>query len=177
MEWKDIPGYEGIYQASTSGQIRSVDGKKTHSVRHGIRTWKGRILKQKISKDNSSRVMLWKDKKVKTWLVHRLVAITFISKPNGKDYINHIDGNRLNNDVSNLEWCDHTENNNHAFDNDLMTCNQKIILVDKNTHEPFLFRSLAKASEFLGHNHGYLSRQLKKGRSEVHGYEVFLKAN
>ncbi|PGZ46440.1 HNH endonuclease [Bacillus anthracis] len=177
MEWRDIPGYEGIYQASITGQIRSVDGKKTHSVLHGTRIWKGRVLKQKVSKDNSCRVTLWKDKKEKTWLVHRLVALTFIPKPEGKDYINHIDGNRLNNDVSNLEWCDYIENNNHAFDNDLMTCNQKVILVDKNTSEPLLFRSLAKASLFLGYTKGYLSRELKKGRSEIKGYEVFLKGN
>ncbi|WP_257141456.1 NUMOD4 motif-containing HNH endonuclease [Bacillus toyonensis] len=177
MEWKDIPSYEGIYQASTTGEIRSVDGKKTHSVRHGTRIWKGRVLKQKVSKDNSCRVILWKNKKERTWLVHRLVALTFIPKPEGKDYINHIDGSRLNNEISNLEWCDHTENNNQAFDNDLMTCNQKVILVDKNTSEPLLFRSLAKASLFLGHTKGYLSREVKKGHSEIKGYEVFLKAN
>ena len=120
MEWRDIPGYEGIYQASSDGQIRTVDGKVTHSVRHGKRVWKGRVLKQKISKDKSCRVELYKNKKSKTWLVHRLVAITFIPKVYGKDYINHIDGNRLNNSVNNLEWCNYTENNNHAFDNDLM---------------------------------------------------------
>lgn len=176
MEWKDIPDYEGIYQASTDGQIRSVDGKVTYTERHGERVWKGRILKQKVSKkDITCRVSLWKDGNERTWLVHRLVALTFIPVIEGKDYINHKDGSRLNNDISNLEWCDHTENNNHAFDNDLMTCNMKVILVNKETGEPFMFRSLAKGSDFLGKNHRYLSKALKDGRREVAGHEIYLK--
>lgn len=177
MEWKDIPGYEGIYQASTSGQIRTTEGKVTHSVRHGKRIWKSRVLKQKVSKDNCCRVELYKNKKSKTWLVHRLVALTFIPMVEGKGYINHKDGNRLNNSIDNLEWCDHKENNNHAFDNGLMTTNKKVVLVKKDTCEAFVFRSLTKAGEFLGKSHGYISGELKKGHSEVMGYEIFLKAN
>lgn len=177
MEWKDIPDYEGIYQASTDGQIRSAEGKITYTERHGKRVWKSRILKQKISNDDTCRVNLWKDGKVKTLLVHRLVALTFIPEIEGKDYINHIDGSRLNNHVTNLEWCDHKENNNHAFDNDLMSTNKKVILVCENTGEPILFRSLSKASIFLGHTDGYLSREIRKGSSVIKGYEIYVKAN
>lgn len=82
-----------------------------------------------------------------------------------------------NNCFSNLERCNHIEKNNHAFDTDLMTCNPKVILVDAKTSEPLLFKSLVKASLFLGHKKSYLSKELKKGRSEIKGYEVFLKAN
>lgn len=177
MEWRDIPGYEEIYEASETGLIRSKEGKVTDSVRHGKRVWKQRVLKQKVSQDNCCRVELYKSKNSKTWLVHRLVALAFLPNVPGKEYINHIDGNRLNNNVTNLEWCNHEENNNHAFDNDLMSSNQKIILVHKRTCEPIMFRSLSKASEFLGHTNGYLSRELKKGRTEVKGYEIYLKAN
>lgn len=175
MEWRDIPGYEGIYEASETGLIRTKEGKTTDSVRHGKRVWKQRVLKQKVCKDNCCRVELYKDKKSKTWLVHRLVALAFIHETEGKDYINHKDGNRLNNNVENLEWCDYEENNNHAFDNDLMTTNRKVILVNKETGEPLLFRSLAKGSEYLGMNHRYLSKALKDGRREVVGHEIYLK--
>lgn len=114
--WKDIVGYEGIYEVSNTGKVRTHKDKTTLSDRHGIRKWKQRELKQKVSKDNSCRVSLWKNKKEQTWLVHRLVALSFIPKIPGKEYINHIDGSRLNNTVENLEWCNHKENNNHAFD-------------------------------------------------------------
>ncbi len=103
--------------------------------------------------------------------------MTFIPKPDGKDYINHIDGSRLNNDVTNLEWCDHKENNNHAFDTGLINTGKKVILLDKKTGEPFLFRSLTKASEFLGHSHAYLSSHIHSGKAEIDDYEIFLKAN
>lgn len=175
--WKDVVGYEGLYEVSNTGLIRTNSQKTTYTKHHGTRHWKQRILRNKTPNGRNARVSLWKDGKQKDFLVHRLVAEAFIPKVEGKDSVNHIDGNPKNNHVSNLEWCDHRENNNHAFDNGLMSTNKKVVLVDRITGETILFRSLTKASEYLGHNHGYLSRQLKKGRSEVHGYEVFLKAN
>lgn len=173
MIWKDIVGYEGIYEVSSCGQVRSHKNKTTHSERHGTRQWKQRILKQKVSKDNTCRVSLYKNKKERTWLVHRLVAKAFIPKVGGKEYINHLDGNRLNNSIENLEWCNHTENNNHAFDSGLIKTAEKVILLNKDTHEPLYFRSKAKASEYLGKNDGYISGVLIKGRREVDDYLIF----
>lgn len=172
--WKDIPGYEGIYEASTTGQIRSKEGKVTYSERHGKRVWKSRVLKQKIGKDKCCRVTLYKNKKEKTLLVHRLVAATFLPKINGKEFVNHIDGNRLNNAVENLEWCNHKENNNHAFDNDLIKTGKKVILKNLKTGEIEHFRSLSKASEQLGKNVGYISNSIKRGSLNVEGYEVYI---
>ena len=127
--WKDVVGYEGIYEVSNTGLVRTHENKITHSTLHGERKWKQRILKQKVSKDNNHRVELYKDKKGKTWLVHRVVAFAFIPLVEGKEYINHIDGNRHNNHRLNLEWCNHTENNNHAFDTGLKKCNKRIKLI------------------------------------------------
>ncbi|GIN13174.1 HNH endonuclease [Shouchella clausii] len=174
-EWRDVPGYEGIYEVSNTGKVRTHKNKTTHSVKHGTRKWKQRELKQKVSKDDCRRVSLWKNKKDKTWLVHRLVAMAFLDKPEGKDYINHIDGNRANNCVENLEWCDHTENNNHAFDNGLMTSNVEVVLMNNSTRELVHFRSMAKASEYLGFRKTYLSAALKLGRTVVKGHSVFVK--
>lgn len=170
--WKDVIGYEGIYEVSNTGLVRTHVNKTTFTEKHGERKWKQRVLKQKVSKDGTCRVSLWKDGKEKTWLVHRLVAFVFISVVPGKDYVNHIDGNRLNNHLSNLEWCDHTENNNHAFDNRLIKTASKISLESMETGEEFDFRSMAKASEFLGRNHGYVSQLLKDGITEIQGYKI-----
>ena len=129
--WKDIPLYEGIYQASNLGRVRSVNGKKTHSKRHGIRTWKGKILKNKtkiVNAHTGYRITLWLNKKPKDWLVARLICLAFYGIPTGiaikgtgnRITVNHKDGNRLNNRVENLEWCTLKENIRHAFRNGLM---------------------------------------------------------
>jgi len=170
--WKDAVGYEGIYEVSSTGKVRSVEGKATFSEHHGVRYWKQRELKQKISKDNTCRVILWKDGKERTWLVHRLVAYAFIPIEEGKNYINHIDGDRLNNYVENLEWCDHTENNNHAFDNGLIATGSSVTLRHLETGGEFKFRSMSKASQFIGKNKGYISSLLKRGITESEGYEI-----
>lgn len=175
--WKDVVGYEDIYEVSNTGLVRSHKNKITYTERHGVRHWKPRILKDKTPNGRDVRVSLWKNGKSKDYLVHRLVAEAFIPKVEGKTCINHIDGNPKNNRVSNLEWCNHNENNNHAFDNDLIKTGKKIILLDKQTHEPLYFRSLSRASLFLGHNDGYLSNALKQGINEIDGYEIFVKAN
>ena len=173
--WKDVVGYEGIYEVSNDGQVRTHKNKTTHSKRHGERKWKQRILKDKNPNGTYIRVDLWKDKKPKTFLVHRLVAYAFIPEIEGKTSINHKDGNPRNNRVENLEWCNHLENNTHAFENGLIKTNKHIILIDKKTGEKKEFISMARASTFAGRNKGYISGLLKKGHNETDRYYVKLK--
>lgn len=172
--WKDVVGYEGIYEVSNIGRVRTVEGKTTHSNLHGVRKWKSRILKEKNPKGRDVRVSLWKDKKDTSFLVHQLVAKAFIENPMDYKSINHLDGDPRNNKVENLEWCDHFINNNHAFDNDLMNCNKRVILRDRSTGDLFEFRSLSKASEFLGKNTRYISGILKKEKS-IPGYDLYIR--
>lgn len=170
-EWRDIPGYEKLYQASNLGRVRSVDGKITETDRHGKRVWKGRVLKNrtKAPAKNGYRVSLWKDGKNKDWLVHRLIAMAFLGIPEGIEIkstgkrmtVNHKDGDRFNNKIENLEWLTIENNIKHAFDNDLMPTCKKVILL--RNEEKFEFRSMSKASEFLGRNNGYLSGALMRG--------------
>lgn len=170
--WRAVVGYEGIYEVSSNGEIRTTKGKTTYSTHWNTeRHWDQRILKLKVDKDNSTRVTLYRNGKPKTLLVHRLVAKAFLPEIEGKEYINHKDGSRLNNEVSNLEWCNHTENNNHAFDNNLIRTADNVTLINKETNQQYHFRSKAKASEFLGKNKGFLSRILLKGMTE---YEDFI---
>lgn len=174
-DWKDIPEYEGIYEVSNKGRVRSAKDKTTKSKLHGTRKWKQRILRQKTDKNGYKRVSLWKNKVDKTHLVHRLVAQAFIPQVDGKEYINHIDGNPSNNYLENLEWCNHRENLIHAYKNRLNKAPDPIILYNLNTQKTKYFYSKAEASRFLGRSHGFISNLLRKGKTEVDEYEVFSK--
>lgn len=170
--FRQIPGYEGIYEIDENAVVRTVEGKKTHSTRCGIRIWKQRVLKQKTDRGGYKRVTLYKEKRSKTWLVHRLVAITFLENPNSFEMVNHIDGNPSNNSISNLEWCNSKHNVNHAFDNGLMPSSKRIILKNIITGEEFSFRSQASASYFLGKSHGYIGDNIKRGRRLVDNHLI-----
>jgi hypothetical protein len=170
--WKDVVGFEGIYEVSNHGRIRSKEGKVTHSKKHGKRVWKSRILKDKTPNGREYRVTLWKDKKPYTRLAHRVVAEAFLPKVEGKNSINHKDGNPKNNHVENLEWCTHLENNRHAFENQLIKTSQSVTLIDKKTGEKHYFYSKSKASEFAGKNKGYISSLLKRGKDEMDDYYI-----
>ena len=158
--WKDIPGYEGIYQASTLGNIRTVEGKTTFSKRHGIRRWKSRILKGRgDNPQTGKRVSLWNGGKAKDWLVARLVAITFLGNPPEGFTVNHKDGNRMNNNIENLEWLSLADNIRHGFSTGLYPT--KAIILSRNG-QTFEFASMAKCDEFLRRKPGYTSNSLKK---------------
>ena len=163
--WKDIPNYEGIYEASNYGRIRTAKNKTTFSKLHGIRKWNQRIMKPRgESYKTGYRVSLWKEGKQRDYLIARLVASTFLGE--SKLTVNHIDGNRFNNKIENLEWLSIGDNVRHAFENNLIKTSHKIKLIDKNKNE-HLFLSLSKASQFLGRNNGYLSNNINKGKSEA----------
>ena len=115
--WKDIKGYEGLYQVSNLGNVRSLDilinCKGARGIDKHIR--KGRILKKVINTKGYYYINLSKKSKIKNTRVHRLVAKAFIENPNNYKIINHIDGNKLNNRVDNLEWCTFSHNNKDAY--------------------------------------------------------------
>lgn len=166
--WKDVVGYENIYEVSNFGNVRTHENKTTWTERHGLRHWKQRYLKNKTPNGRDVRVSLWKNGKVKDWLVHRLVAYAFIPNTNEtKNSINHIDGNPKNNRVENLEWCNHYENNNHAFDNNLIKTGKATKLLRLSDNNVFEFRSMSKAGLFLGRGVGYISNKLKRNKKQL----------
>lgn len=106
--WKIINNYPH-YMISDNGEIKSLSRKNGAGTRI-----KERILKPDFSSRGYSRVTLSNEKGIKRYSVHRLVALHFIPNPENKPFINHIDNNPRNNNVSNLEWCTHSENMIHA---------------------------------------------------------------
>ncbi len=108
-QWKDVVGYEGLYEVSNKGRV------KTFVRQH-------KILKTPLNQHGYPYTGLTKDGKHNTYLVHRLVAIAFLpNNDHDKIFVNHIDGNKANSNVENLEWCTVKENNNHAVQNGLKT--------------------------------------------------------
>lgn len=104
-EWKDITGYEGLYQVSTLGNVRSYDKKLLVVEEVKTRLVKGKILAPTRSGNGYVKVMLTKNKTRRNRNVHRLVAEAFIPNPDGFTDINHINEIKTDNRVSNLEWC------------------------------------------------------------------------
>ena len=111
--WKDIPSYEGYYQVSTLGNFRSLP-RQIKYKNNGTRNYPSKSLKTETTKDNYQRIVLMKYGVKNRYMCHRLVAITFIPNLENKPFINHIDGNKSNNVVTNLEWCTGSENMTHA---------------------------------------------------------------
>lgn len=109
--WKDIIGYEGLYQISNLGRVKSLPQKRVR----GFCTF---ISKEKILKNIFTcgyyRVTLWKGTSKNRHFIHRLIAIHFIENLNNHKIINHIDGDSSNNAIPNLEWCTQRENSTHG---------------------------------------------------------------
>lgn len=110
--WKPIKGYEGLYEVSNKGRVKTLD--KFFDWVDDIKIFhKGRIIKKCNDSDGYEIIGLTKNKIRKTAKVHRLVAQAFISNSKKKPHINHVDNNRKNNNVSNLEWVTPSENSAH----------------------------------------------------------------
>lgn len=114
--WKPVVGYEGLYEVSDSGKVFSLISNKCIDSGLTTREYK--------------RVCLSAAGKKRFHHVHRLVAEAFIPNPENMTQVNHIDGNKQNNHVSNLEWCDNSQNQKHAYDTGLKK--RKLSPVDRN---------------------------------------------
>jgi hypothetical protein len=112
--WKDIKGYEGFYQVSNYGQVKSLE-RFRKSNRNSFSIVRERIMKSKVDKYGYLAYSLCKDNKMSYFTSHRLVAIAFIPNTNNYNQVNHINGNKLDNSVSNLEWCDNQHNMRESF--------------------------------------------------------------
>ena len=110
--WKDIKAYEGLYQVSNLGRVKSLS-KQIIRKNGRKQTFKEKILNQGLSKNGYLSVSLFKKGHGKTYTIHRLVAEAFIKNKNNYKCINHKNENKLDNNVDNLEWCSYKYNNQY----------------------------------------------------------------
>lgn len=156
--WKDIDGYEGLYQVSNLGRVKRVN---TGRVLKGVKDRKGYLI-----------VNLCKNGSQSTKKIHRLVAQAFISNPESKPQVNHIDENKTNNMVSNLEWMTSTENNNHGTRNKRSSKTKSIPIIATNltTGESTEFYGSSECARQLDLNNGNIAHVLKGRYNHTGGY-------
>jgi hypothetical protein len=112
MIWKSIPGFEGAYEVSNTGAVRSVD--RNTLIKGIVSRIRGKELNPTVGSHGYKEASLTHLGKVRRVLIHRVVAEVYIDNDNQLPVVNHIDGNKLNNSVGNLEWCSRRENATHS---------------------------------------------------------------
>lgn len=148
-EWADIDGYVGLYQVSNLGRVKSLP-RYVNRGNAGSIWYNGHILKPNKNRNGEVYYSLSKNGDMKSFTVHRLVAKAFIPNPYGLPQINHIDGDRENNMVSNLEWCTASYNSLHKYRvlghrSNGGVARKKIVLDDGT-----VYASMAEAARGLG---------------------------
>ena len=157
--WKDIEGYEGLYQVSNLGNVKSLNYK---------RSGREKILNPDKSETGYLYVQLYKNKESKHFRVHRLVANTFIENTNNYPYVNHIDECKSNNNISNLEWCTPKYNINHGscIKRRAEKKRKQIYCLENDT----MYKSISECGRKLHLSIGNISSVLNKRRKQTKGY-------
>lgn len=157
--WKDIEGYEGLYQVSSFGRVHSL--------------YKNIILKGVKATGGYTIVNLSKNGSTSTKTIHRLVAQVFIPNPENKPEVNHIDEDKSNNRVDNLEWMTAKENVNHGTRNKRLSRTKSIpiLAINLKTGESKQFYGINECARQLGLNPSNITSVLKGNRKQTGGYK------
>lgn len=164
-EWRDVVGYEGFYQVSSLGNVRSID-RFYLSTRGKKVPIKGEAKKLHVNPDGYLELNIKRDGVQKLVRAHRLVADAFIPNPHDKPEVNHINGVKTDNRVCNLEWCTGEENTAHAVRTGLVKYEGKQVLMDGET----VFDSITKCAKHVGVDKHEIRRALNGEYKTVHGH-------
>jgi hypothetical protein len=160
-EWLDVPGFEGLYKISNKGEILSAERNGT----------KGGLLKTSLDRYGYVKAVLNKNNKQHHFTVHRLVALAFIPNELNKPQVNHINGNRVDNDLSNLEWSTAKENVHHSFQfGKQTTVMRSVEATHIRTKETSVFPSQREAAKKLGIGQANISSVLRGVYKQANGY-------
>lgn len=178
--WKPIKGFEGLYEVSSLGRVRSLDRYiKSITSRNGVQFKKGIVLKQQHNRVTGYyTVTLWCNNEQRGFNVHRLVAEHFLPNDNGHDTVKHIDGDRLNNRADNLEWVSYSENLSHSYSqlhrkvNKRSVYKQKVYYIDKDDNVRCV-ESVEEASRQTCVSPTQIRRLLSSGKPSRSGYSFF----
>jgi hypothetical protein len=151
--WKAVKGYEGLYEVSDKGRVKGLK--------------RNRILKNIVDSLGYVRVSLCKENKPKAHKIHRLVAEHFL-KPSEYKVVNHIDGNKENNSVENLEWCNASQNRKHACDTGLAAKEEGRLIMCNETKE--VYKGVMSAARHIGISHTMISSILNGGSGTAKGF-------
>lgn len=160
--WKDVVGHEGLYQVSNLGRVKSLPRNGT------ILTEK--IIKPHLLKSGYLQVELSKNNKMHGYRVHRLVAESFVLNPEQKECVNHIDGDKTNNKVENLEWVTRSENQLHAIYAIKTQKTRPVVQRDKNGRFIKRWDCIATASRALGIRGDSIVRNCRGRRKSTGGF-------
>ena len=150
--WKAVNGYEGLYEVSDKGRVKGLK--------------RNRILKNIVDSLGYVRVSLCKENKIKAHKIHRLVAEHFL-KPSEYKIVNHIDGNKENNSVENLEWCNASQNRKHACDTGLAAKEEGRLIMCNETKE--VYKGIMSAARHIGISHTMISSIVNGGGGTAKG--------
>lgn len=176
--WKDIEGYEGLYQVSNLGRVKSLARITTFKNRDSVRYETEKILTLAKHHKGYLKAQLRKEDVLKGYFIHRLVALAFIPNPENKSTVNHKDGDKSNNTVDNLEWMTNQENMKHAYDtgirNNDKVSEMKWKPVAQYTKDGELLRTYKSVKEALEENPGFhqsgVARCARGQQKTAHGF-------
>ena len=175
--WKDIEGYEGKYQVSNLGRVRSLD-RKVATVHSAMRTVRGKTLAPWTDRYGYLHVNLWSECKMLSQSVHRLVAATFIPNPCNMPEVNHKDEDKQNNRADNLEWCSTEYNINYGNRSHKVsqtrisnaTLGQRVEQLTMSGQHVRTFDSICDASRATGADKSVIVRVCKGRHLSAGGY-------
>lgn len=163
-EWLPISGYVGLYEVSNYGRVKSLG--------NGICNSKKKILLPSKNTCGYLRIMLYKNGKSKRFLVHRLVACSFLPNWCNEEQVNHIDEDKQNNHVENLEWCNVKYNNNYGTSNNRRSEKMSKQILQYNLNGDFVaeFNSIKDVEKLFGFNNGNISSCCLNKRKSANGF-------